>query len=166
MREAEVVSHFGVPPRLVAELQALIGDRSDNIRGVRISPQQAAALLNQYGSLEAIVQRAETIESNSVRRKIQSFGAERFGRNLAVTSLQRELPIPASFFSFRDWRDPLGVLHRKKLDVQILQDYLKSQGLRRIRIPHWYRKDLVLGSVEPPIEPPSEPLLHYRPPCC
>ena len=53
-------------------------------------------------------------------------------------------------------------LHWRWLDVQILQDYLKSQGLRRIRIPHWYRKDLVLGSVEPP----SEPLLHYRPPCC
>jgi len=59
-----------------------------------------------------------------------------------VTSLQRELPIPASFFSLRDWRDPIGVLHRKRLDVEELQAYLQAQGLSKVRVPHWYRRDL------------------------
>ena len=84
MREADTVDYFGVPPRLVAEFQALTGDRSDNIIGVRIPKQEAASLLNQYGSLEALFQHVEDVQPDSTRAKIEQFGPVKLGRNLAV----------------------------------------------------------------------------------
>src|SRR3989338_6254426 len=44
--EADVISRFGVPPSLIAEVQALSGDPGDNYNGIRgIGPKTAAELL-------------------------------------------------------------------------------------------------------------------------
>ena len=53
--EATVVERFGVPPALLADLFALVGDRSDGIAGVPgWGLRSAAALLAAYGALEQI----------------------------------------------------------------------------------------------------------------
>jgi 5'-3' exonuclease len=53
--EAGVVERFGVPPALLADLFALVGDRSDGIAGVPgWGLRSAAALLAAFGALEAI----------------------------------------------------------------------------------------------------------------
>lgn len=57
---AEAVSEkHGVVPDLLPDLKALAGDNSDNIPGVKgIGPKTASALLNHYGSLEAVLAHA------------------------------------------------------------------------------------------------------------
>src|SRR6516225_2517961 len=51
----EVIERFGVPPEKVIEVQALIGDSTDNVPGVPgIGVKTAAQLINEYGDLETL----------------------------------------------------------------------------------------------------------------
>jgi len=52
--EAAVVAKFGVKPALIADYLALIGDAADGYPGITgIGPKTAAAMLNEYGPIEA-----------------------------------------------------------------------------------------------------------------
>src|SRR5437763_7209973 len=53
---AEVRERYGVEPTQVPDFIALRGDPSDKLPGARgVGPKRAAVLLNQFGSLEAIL---------------------------------------------------------------------------------------------------------------
>lgn len=52
----EVEPKFGVPPSLLGDWLALVGDTSDNIKGAPgIGPKKATALLQKFGSLRALL---------------------------------------------------------------------------------------------------------------
>lgn len=58
-----VVEKFGVPAERIVDYLALIGDTSDNIPGVpKVGPKTAVKWLQEYGSLENIVQHASDIK--------------------------------------------------------------------------------------------------------
>ena len=60
---AGVESEFGVPPRLMVDYQALVGDAVDNVPGVpKVGPKTAVKWLLEYGSLDALVARASEIK--------------------------------------------------------------------------------------------------------
>ena len=51
-----VKEKFGVYPEKMIELQALVGDSTDNVPGVPgIGPKTAAQLLDEYGDLETLL---------------------------------------------------------------------------------------------------------------
>lgn len=53
--ETGVVEKFGVPPRLIPDYLALVGDAADGIPGIpRWGPKSAATLLAAHGGLDAI----------------------------------------------------------------------------------------------------------------
>jgi len=57
-----VINKFGVPPERIVDYLALIGDSSDNIRGVdKVGPKTAVKWLEAYGSLNNIIERASEI---------------------------------------------------------------------------------------------------------
>ena len=60
---AGVEAEFGVPPRLMVDYQALVGDVVDNVPGVpKVGPKTAVKWLLEYGSLDALVARAGEIK--------------------------------------------------------------------------------------------------------
>ena len=89
----QVEERFGVPPEQVLDLRALTGDSSDNIPGVRgVGEKTAAKLIREFGSLDALLEKAETIKAKGQREKILA-GAEdaRLSRELA--RLREDLPL-------------------------------------------------------------------------
>ncbi|HWD49570.1 MAG TPA: DNA polymerase I [Rhizomicrobium sp.] len=68
---AEVLEKFGVPPSKVIEVQALAGDSTDNVPGVRgIGVKTAAELINLYGDLETLLKRAGEIKQPKRRETL------------------------------------------------------------------------------------------------
>ncbi|MFN9728754.1 DNA polymerase I [Acidovorax sp.] len=60
---AGVTAEFGVPPRLMVDFQTLVGDAVDNVPGVpKVGPKTAAKWLMEYGSLDALMERAGEIK--------------------------------------------------------------------------------------------------------
>ncbi|PWJ21931.1 DNA polymerase I [Jannaschia seohaensis] len=62
---------FGVPPERVVDVQALAGDSVDNVPGAPgIGIKTAAQLINEYGSLEELLDRAEEIKQPKRRQTL------------------------------------------------------------------------------------------------
>ncbi|ORU90804.1 MAG: DNA polymerase I [Cycloclasticus sp. symbiont of Poecilosclerida sp. M] len=60
---AGVVEKFGVPPERIIDYLALMGDTADNIPGVpKVGPKTAAKWLNEFGSLDALIERADEVK--------------------------------------------------------------------------------------------------------
>ena len=76
---AEVIEKFGVPPEKVIDVQALIGDSTDNVPGVPgIGVKTAAQLIGEYGDLETLLFRAprdQAGEAPAVADRLRRSGA-------------------------------------------------------------------------------------------
>lgn len=67
----DVEKKFCVTPDKVRDVQALMGDKSDNIPGVAgIGPKTAAQLINQFNDLEGIYSSIDQIKSENQRKKL------------------------------------------------------------------------------------------------
>ena len=66
-----VVAKFGVGPEKVIDVQALAGDSVDNVPGAPgIGVKTAALLINEYGDLETLLERAEEIKQPKRRQTL------------------------------------------------------------------------------------------------
>jgi DNA polymerase-1 len=91
---AEVSEDFGVPPEKVADVLALMGDSIDNIPGVPgIGDKGAKALIQEYGSLEALLDRAGEVSRKSYREGLQQH-AEQARMSKELTTIHTNLEIP------------------------------------------------------------------------
>ena len=62
IKKQEVIEKFGVPPNKIAELLALVGDKSDNIPGItKVGNKTASKWLNQYGDIDNLVAKADEV---------------------------------------------------------------------------------------------------------
>jgi len=60
---AGVQAEFGVPAHRMVDYQTLVGDAIDNVPGVdKVGPKTAAKWLQEYGSLDGVVQNADKIK--------------------------------------------------------------------------------------------------------
>lgn len=72
-----VVEKFGVGPERVVDVQALAGDSVDNVPGAPgIGIKTAALLINEYGSLEDLLDRAEEIKQPKRRQTLIDMRAQ------------------------------------------------------------------------------------------
>ena len=97
-REA-VVERYGVAPELVPDLIGLKGDTSDNIPGVPgIGEKTASQLLQEYGSLEAVLENIESISGPKRKQNLTEHAEDaRVSKQLATmhTDIEIELDLPA-----------------------------------------------------------------------
>ena len=88
----EVLEKFGTTPEKVIQIQALAGDSTDNVPGVRgIGIKTAAELINQYGDLETLLARAGEIKQNKRRETIIE-NAENARISLRLVTLDDKVP--------------------------------------------------------------------------
>jgi DNA polymerase I len=92
----EVVKKFGVPPDKVVEVQALIGDATDNVPGVPgIGVKTAAQLIGEYGDLETLLSRASEIKQEKRRQSLIEFADQaRLSKRLVTLDDDVALTIP------------------------------------------------------------------------
>ncbi len=93
---AEVMEKFGVGPDKVIEVQALIGDSSDNVPGVPgIGVKTAAQLIGEYGDLETLLARASEIKQDKRRQTlIDNAEVARISKRLVTLDQNVPLEVP------------------------------------------------------------------------
>lgn len=89
-RSADVVEKWGVPPKLIPDILALVGDSSDNLPGIPgIGKKTAPKLLNQYGSLDGVIAAAQagTITGKRRERILAAAESSRKIKHLATLTM-------------------------------------------------------------------------------
>ncbi|MDB6176543.1 DNA polymerase I [Paracoccus sp. Z330] len=101
----EVQAKFGVGPDRVVDVQALAGDSVDNVPGAPgIGIKTAAQLINEYGDLETLLERAGEIKQPK-RRQTLIDHAEQIRISKRLVELDRNTPLDFTLQSL-EVRDP------------------------------------------------------------
>ena len=118
----EVVAKFGVLPGKMIDLQALIGDSTDNVPGVPgIGPKRAAELLGEYGDLDHVLAAAPGMKPGK-RRDALIAHADLARLSRELVRLRADAPLPM----------PLAALTAHQPDPARLRAFLEAQGFRSL----------------------------------
>jgi len=84
MDRQKVIHKFGVTPEQIVDYKALMGDSSDNIKGVEgIGPKNAVKLLQEYGSLDGIYAHLDEINGGNYDKLASGRDAAYFSQRMA-----------------------------------------------------------------------------------
>ncbi len=99
-----VVEKFGVGPERVVDVQALAGDSVDNVPGAPgIGIKTAALLINEYGDLESLLDRAGEIKQPKRRETLIDNRAQiELSKKLVQLDCDMELPFDLDSLEIRD----------------------------------------------------------------
>jgi DNA polymerase-1 len=142
-----VVAKFGVPPECIVDYLALVGDTSDNIPGVpKVGPKTAAKWLQQYGSLDAIVEHAAEISGKVGENLRASLEQIPLSRQLATIRCDLDLPL-----------QPNDLLCGEP-DKAALRELLV-----RLEFNSWLRQLEASDDAPPPPKPQAPADMNYEP---
>jgi 5'-3' exonuclease len=91
----KVVVDYGVPPSRITHLRALVGDPSDNFKGIERVPRKLlASLIDAHGSLEGLIASNLSGTTKSQYEKIRAFESQaRLYLQLMTLQVEVECPI-------------------------------------------------------------------------
>ena len=134
-----VIAKFGVPPERIVDYLALVGDTSDNIPGVpKVGPKTAAKWLQEYGSLDAIIEQADSMGGKVGENLRATLDQIPLSRQLATIRCDLSLPLTPDELSSTD------------PDLNALRDWLK-----RMEFNSWLRQ-LESGTESPDPSPQTQ----------
>lgn len=135
-----VVDKFGVPPELIIDLLALMGDKSDNIPGVPgVGTKTAVAMLQGIGSLKTMYEDLDKLTELSVR------GAKSLPKKMAENRELAELSYQlATIKTDLELDSSLSALKRHEPDLPRLAELYSELEFRR-----WLSEILEQGSEAP-----------------
>ncbi len=118
----EVEEKFGVKPERVIDVQALAGDSVDNIPGAPgIGIKTAALLINEFGDLETLLERAEEIKQPKRRQTLIDYADQvRVSKQLVTLDCDMKLD-----FGLDD-------LEVQEPDAETLLEFLNSMEFRTV----------------------------------
>ncbi|MGB3166956.1 MAG: DNA polymerase I [Alteraurantiacibacter sp.] len=91
---AEVEEKFGVPPELLGDVLALMGDSVDNIPGIYgIGPKTASKLITDNGSLAAALDAAPEMKKSKLKERLLE-GRESAELSRVLVELKKDCPLP------------------------------------------------------------------------
>ncbi len=142
---AGVEQKFGVPPALIVDWLALVGDTSDNIPGVPgVGPVNAAKWLRQYGSLDALIADAAAI-TGKIGEKLRA-GLEQLPLSRQLATLDCQVALPVTFEELRPAPPDTAALRAL---------------YERFEFRAWLR-DLASASPAHPAPTPTQPALDFQ----
>ena len=120
--EDDVHNKFGVTADKVIDVQSLAGDSSDNVPGVPgIGVKTAAELINKYGNLEKLLEKADEIKQNKRRESILE-NKEKAIISKKLVTLKKDVPIKEKLENF--------IL--KEIDKDKLFNFLREMEFNRL----------------------------------
>ncbi len=134
---SEVQQLYGVAPAQIVDLFSMIGDSSDNIPGLSgIGPKTAAALLNQFGSLDALIAHPEAIAGEKKRSCImQNIDMALISRRLVQLDLAVEIPKDQNFYQFHFHPSPELKAFYSRFDFRSLLKELEKDAPPQTPLP-------------------------------
>ena len=125
-----VIEDFGVPPEQVPDVLALMGDTIDNVPGVPgIGDKGAKSLIQEYGSLENLLEHAADVKRKNYREGLQQHADDaRMSKELATIAC--DLPIdfdPQSLVYERPDPAALAALYREMEFFSLLKE-MENEG--------------------------------------
>ena len=122
IKEEDVQDKFGVTSDKVIDVQSLAGDSSDNVPGVPgIGVKTAAELINKYGNLENLLQKATEIKQNKRRETILE-NKEKALISKKLVTLKKDVPVKERLENF--------IL--KEVDKDKLFNFLREMEFNRL----------------------------------
>ncbi|MDO8574144.1 MAG: DNA polymerase [bacterium] len=126
--EKAVMDRYGLKPKQLIDYKALVGDASDNIKGVPgVGEKTAIALLQKYGTLENVYKNLE--EDPKIKKKLEGTEDQaEFSRSLVV--LEKQAPIKVAELEELKTRDLNSELEQYFLSLgfESLVKRLETQG--------------------------------------
>ena len=121
----QVEEKFGVKPNKVIQIQALTGDKIDNIPGAPgIGPKTALELIQEFGDIENLIKNSDKIKQEK-RKKIIQDSQEDIRVSLKLVSLEKKINLP---FGINDIK-PFAEITGNQDSINI---FLREQGFRAI----------------------------------
>ncbi len=117
-----VFEKFGVFPDKMIDLQALVGDSTDNIPGIPgIGPKTAAQLLEEYGTLDVLLARAAEIKQEKRRETIMANREQALlSRQLVTLKTDCELELPIDALVLEHTNGPKLIAYLKAMEFTTL----------------------------------------------
>ncbi|MEL7272230.1 MAG: DNA polymerase I [Pseudomonadota bacterium] len=124
-----VFAKFGVDPSMMIDLQALNGDSTDNVPGVPgIGPKTAAQLLDEYGTLEELLERAGEIKQNKRRENLIEFADQaRLSKRLVTLDVNTPLDVPLEHMRLDALDGPKLIAFLKSMELNTLTRRVAQQ---------------------------------------
>ncbi len=131
-----VFEKFYVTPDKVIDVQALIGDSTDNVPGAPgIGPKTAAELINQFGSLDAVLNRANEVKQPKRRETLTTF-ADQIRLSRTLVTLRDDVDVEEKWENFAV-RDPnpsmllqfLDEMEIRNLGRRVREHFAKEKGV-------------------------------------
>src|SRR5437867_949840 len=95
LTEDQVTAKWEVQPNLIGDVLALAGDSVDNIPGVGLGRKTAAALIREFGGLEALLASIDKVKSARTREKLANSRDQILeNRKMVDLDCHLELPVP------------------------------------------------------------------------
>ena len=125
-------STYGVKPEVFVYVKALMGDNSDNIKGVeKVGEKTAFKLIADYGSIEGIFDNLDKLTPSLKAHMSES--RELVDMNIKLCTILRDVPVPfgPEDTAFGELKDPQG-LHDRLMSLG-LRSLIKKFGLENMK---------------------------------
>lgn len=135
--EDEVRAKYGVNPNQFRDYLSIVGDKSDNIPGIRgLGPKNASKLLSLYETVDAMVDDIESIEGKLRFQILRDLDALRMSQKLATIETEIKFPDPLEILCSRRDKD-------KEVLTQLIDD-LEFDSLEYLVRPNYGVKEVSL----------------------